>query len=805
MKISEGWLREHLDTPLSFEDLGHILTSIGLEVEASVPPRTDLIPFVTARILEAQPHPDAQKLRICRVQAADGQILQVVCGAPNARAGLNGVLAPEGVTIPSSGLVIRKATLRGVESQGMLCSAQELGLPSDSDDGIIELPEGTPAGLPYAAVAGLDEGVWVLNITPNRGDCLSVRGIARDLAARGVGALRPWHQVDQARGFSGSLPLAPAAHKALHPECPLFATRVIRGLKPGQTSPLWLKARLRQAGLKSVSAVVDALQWVMMDTGQPMHAYDGEALRGPLQVRGAAAGMAFGGLNGQTFILEPHDLVVHDGHRPVALAGILGSACSAWQETTTTVCLESALFDPASIARSGQRLMIPTDARSRFERGVDPTQVLPALDRATALILDLCGGEVTDTLICGAVPNPDRPSLVFDPAAFTRRTGVVLDGTTGAVAFLERLGCTVTPGSPLRVTPPAWRHDLTLEEDLHEEILRLKGYDAIPPVPPAPRLGYTAPDPVREAHQRSRLVMAQEGFLEAVNFSFVHSQSSEASGFAPKVFVQNPVARELDALRVSLLPRLVEQLARNRAHGHTRGGLFEVGPVFHGTRSEDQIMHLAAAHSAVPGPGFWNRPAQAFDVFAMKACLWRLFRTLGLDPDRLGMATEEAGIPTLFHPSRFARLTLGKVTLGLWGEIHPARMDALELDGPVIMAEVNLDACPVARSKAFPTPWAENPWPVVERDFAFIVEGNGQAGDLIRTVRKVDPVLVRDVHLFDVYTDPAWPAGRCSYGLRVQMQSDQGTLAESQIRDLSNRIAEAVQSRFAATLRQAGA
>lgn len=799
MKISEGWLKEHWDTAASSENISDVLTHMGLEVESFDPPRADLLAFESAHILEARPHPHAQKLQVCQVRTGQGHTLTIVCGASNARTGLKVVLAPLGSVIPTSGLSIQHTEIRGVSSQGMLCSAKELGVGAEAE-GIIELPADTPLGVSYATLCGFDEGIWDINITPNRGDCLSVRGIARDLAAQGLGQLRPLEEIR--RGYTASAHAHLRGPSPLPQECPVFMCRHIQGIRPC-ASPAWLKRRLTQVGLKSISPVVDILQWVMWDIGHPMHAYDAQKLAGDIQVRHAQPGETLEGLNGKTYALIPQDVVIADSEKVVALAGILGSLDTACSESTTHVCLEAAVFAPESIARTGQRLMLSTDARARFERGVDAAQVIHALNEATHWILELCGGEASEISTWSSLKDMAPPEPIrFSLAQFQRLTGVEDMTLEIATPLLQGLGCTTHQAHPssLDVTPPSWRHDLKIPEDLVEEVLRLSGYDTVPKVLPIPNAGWASSDDRAEALNRLRQVLTHQGYSEVVNWSFIHDQQAQRLGIEPCVRIDNPISQDLNVLRPSLIPQLLDQVRSNQAHGLSSVALFEMGPTYQGLRPEDQKICVAGVRTGSQGVPHWRQASQSYDVFEMKADVWRVIEAWGFNSDRLQVVASST--PSYYHPGRSATLQQGpKKILGTWGELHPHQHKLWDLKTPVMIFELWMDAWAVVAPQSFRASWHPSPYPVVERDFAFILEAHVPMADVLRQITQTHPAIIRSVRLFDIYEDASWEGKRRSYAFRVSLQSDTQTLTDAQIHEISERIIHTITQTYSATLR----
>jgi phenylalanyl-tRNA synthetase beta chain len=799
MRLTLPWLREHLETSASAEEIAARLTALGLEVEEVVDPTSALAGFTVARILEAVPHPQADRLRVCRVETRDG-IRQIVCGAPNARAGLWGVLAVEGLTIPATGEVLRRATIRGVESQGMLCSARELGL-GDDHTGIVDLPgDGLEVGMPAAAALGLEGPILTLKLTPDRADCYGVAGIARDLAAAGVGRLE---QRDMAPVPPVGAP-GPAIRldfpEGAEAACPLFVGRIVRGVRNGP-SPPWLRRRLEAIGLRPISALVDITNYVTFDLGRPLHVFDAAALDGDLVVRPARPGERLLALDGREHELEPGMTVIADARGPVSLGGIMGGERTGVGEATRDVLLEVALFDPLRTAATGRKLGIESDARTRFERGLDPELVLPASEHATRLILELCGGAAGPAVVAGAVPPP-RPPLSFRIGQLSRLAGIELEPEE-IRRILEALGFGVAGGTEtLSLRVPSWRQDVTTEACIVEELARLHGFERIPPVP-VTRTEAVAPA-LLTAEQRRRAavrrVVAAQGLAEAVTWSFVPPEHADLFGGAASRMT-NPLSSELSALRPSLLPGLLAAAARNLARKQEEGALFELGPRFTGGQSGEQVWAVAGVRFGRAGPRSWATAERAVDALDAKADALAALAAAGVRTEALATA---AGPPPWYHPGRAGRLVLGPGTLASFGEVHPRVLQALDVTAPAVAFEIDLDALPRPKprvGKARP-PLEPLPYPPVDRDFAFVVDAALPAEDVLKAVRAAEKRLVREVRLFDVYAGKGLPEGRKSLAVAVRLQAPDRTLAEGEIEAVANRIVSAVEKSCGATLRR---
>ena len=807
MKFTLGWLREFLETDARLEEIVERLTMLGLEVEAVVDREEALAPFVVGHVVSARPHPDADRLKICRVDTGDGEC-DVVCGAPNARAGMKGVFAPLGARLPGTGAVLEKRAIRGVTGRGMLCSERELGL-SDSHEGIIALADDAPVGAPFAAVAGLDDPTIDIAVTPDRGDCLGVLGIARDLAAAGVGrfaappvAPAPTAPDLGAGPFGARLDLAPGAADA----CPLFVGRHVRGVRNGP-SPDRLRNRLRAVGLRPISALVDITNLVTLERARPLHVFDADKLVGGVHVRLARDGETLDALDGKTYALDSAMTVIADDAGPVALAGVIGGARTGCTEATRNVFLESALFDPARTAATGRRLRIESDARHRFERGVDREGAAAGAERATRLILDMCGGEAGALTVAGAAPRDDR-RIVFRAARVRTLGG--LEVTPGRAArILDALGFAPEPASDagtLTCRVPSWRHDIDGEADLVEEVLRVAGYDSIPAAPPPRPRGVARPalDPVRRRARRARRALAARGLDECVTWSFLSTgHARRFGGGAPALRLANPISDALTDMRPSVLPNLAAAAARNRARGFDDFGLFEVGPVYAGDSPDDQATVAGGVRCGSTGPRHWLAPPRPVDAFDAKADALALLAALGGPVESLQAA---AGAPGWFHPGRSGVLRLGpKNTLAHFGMLHPRVAESFDLSGPVAAFEAFIDRLPARSARRRAAPPASELQPV-HRDLAFVVDAAFPAGDLLRVVRGLSgkapgKFLFTDVALFDDYRGAGVEEGRKSLAVSLAIQPRDRTPTDEDIQAVIDAVVARVAKATGGALR----
>jgi phenylalanyl-tRNA synthetase beta chain len=794
MKTTLEWLKTHLDTDAEAGEIVEQLVMLGHDVDGVENRAEALKPFTVAAVVSAERHPNADRLRVCIVDTGSGQV-QVVCGAPNARTGMKGVFAPAGTIIPRTGALLKESTIRGVASRGMLCSAYELGLGEDHE-GIIELAADSPVGAKYAELLGLGDVVFDIKVTPNRADCLGVRGIARDLAAAGLGRLKPLDDRPVAGRFCSPIGIAIEDRTA----CPLFLGRHLRGLT-NRPSPDWLRRRLEAIGLRPISALVDITNFLTFDVNRPLHVFDAGRLDGDLTVRLAHEGETLLALNGQEYALDPEVTVIADRSGVQSLGGVIGGEATGCTEATTEVFIEAALFDPVRTAATGRRLNILSDARYRFERGLDPAFVGDGLEIATRLMLAICGGEASEIVTAGAVPEWRR-HFVLRASRPASLGGLDVPAAESA-AILGALGCAVEPlpEGDLVVEPPSWRGDIEGEADLVEEVLRVKGYDRIPAVP----LPRTAPLPrpaLIPARRRSELVrrtLAARGLTEAVTYSFISAREAEPFGGAdPALRLVNPISADLDAMRPSLLPGLLTAARRNADRGYPDAVLFEVGPLYRDDTPAGQVLAAAGLRSGQTGPKDWRDPPQLVDLYAAKADALAALSAMGAPADNIQTAAEP---PAWFHPGRAGVLRLGPVVLGHFGELHPVVVDALDARGPAAAFEVFLDAVPEPRSGRAKPPLQLSPFQPVERDFAFVVDEDLPAEALLRAARGVDRRLVAEIRLFDVYQGTGLPAGKKSLAIAVRLQPQERTLTDSEIEGFSQRLVAQVEKTTGGVLR----
>jgi phenylalanyl-tRNA synthetase beta chain len=776
MKFSLSWLKDHLDTDASAEVIAERLTDIGLEVEELSNPAEALAPFRVARVLTAEKHPQADKLQVLTVDAGTGEEIQVVCGASNARAGMLGVFGPPGAYIPGSDMTLKIAAIRGVESRGMMCSARELELGEDHT-GIIELPADAPIGTPFTQFAGLDDPVFDVAVTPNRQDCMGVRGIARDLAAAGMGTLKPLG----IPAIEGSYP-CPVPVTIEDPEaCPAFFGRAIRGLTNG-ASPDWMQRRLKAAGQRPISALVDITNYVTIEHGRPSHAYDIAKLHGGLTARTARDGEKVLALNEKHYELQPFMTVIADEREVHDIGGIMGGENSGVSENTTDVMLEVAYFTPDRIARTGQALGLTSDARSRFERGVDPAFLDDGLAILTGLIIDICGGEAS-TVIRAGHPPVERRKISLDFQRTKSLGGIDVPGERQR-EILERLGFEMN--GPL-VTIPTWRRDVEGPADLVEEIARITGYDKIPSTPLDRAPGVAAPTatPSQLLERRVRRTAAARGLDEAVTWSFISEEEAEAFGGADWRLA-NPISEEMKVMRPSLLPGLIAAARRNLDRGASSVRLFELGRRYLGDAEHPTLSLLLAGEKR---PREWQSgKAQSFDAFDAKGEVLALLEAAGAPTASL-QVFPDAG--STWHPGRSAKVGLGpKTIVANFGELHPRLQRALDAPAGAVAAEIYLDAIPVPRSTGRARPaYAPPALQPVMRDFAFIVPADLPAETLLSAIRGADKVAITAVRLFDCFEAP----DGLSLAFEVTLQPVEKSFTDEQIGEISKRIIAAAE------------
>jgi phenylalanyl-tRNA synthetase beta chain len=804
MKFTLAWLKEHLDTEAPLKAIVDKLTMIGLEVENVVDRSKLLAPFTIARVISAEQHPNADRLRVCMVDTGAGDPVQVVCGAPNARTGMKGVFVPPGAFIPGKNMTLGIGKIRGVESRGMLVSEFELQI-SEDHEGIIELSDDAPVGANYARWAGIDDPVIEINLTTNRADCTGVSGIARDLAAAGMGKLKD----TSIRPVEGRFPcpVTVTLNFGSTPSlCPAFALRLVRGVSNGP-SPEWLQRRLRAIGLRPINALVDITNFITFDRGRPLHVFDAAKVHGNLTVRRARAGESLVALDGKRYALDETMCVIADENGVESLAGIMGGEATGCSQTTTDVLIESALWNPLNIAQTGRKLGIQSDARYRFERGVDPAFMLPGLELATAMVLDLCGGEPSQITVAG---RPEAPERVVDfPLGELPRLAGIEAPLSEVKRVLGDLGFGVAgDGENLRVAAPSWRTDVEGKADLVEELVRILGVDRIPATPfdrgEAPRKPVLTPIQLRT--RKARRALAARGMVEAVSWSFIAKPQAELfGGGAPELALANPIAADLSDMRPSLIPGLVAAAQSNADRGLPDVALFEVGQIFRGDGPQDQFTAASGVRRARAKPTgsgrHWSAPAAEVDAFDVKADALAVLAAAGAPAQALQVVS---GAPAWFHPGRSGTIQIGpQNVLGYFGELNPRALDLLDAEGPLVAFEVTLERIPEPKAKATRAkPVLDlSPFQPVERDFAFVVDRAVKAADILRATQSVDRKLIANVTVFDLYEGKGIEPGKKSVAIAVTLQPRDKTMTDEEIEAIAGKIVAEVGKRTGGVLR----
>ncbi len=783
MKFTLSWLKDHLDLTATLDELSETLTMIGLEVEEIIDRSETLAPFIVAEILEASPHPDADKLKVCRVN--DGTTTrQIVCGASNARAGIKVVLATEGTCIPTNGMTIKPAKIRGVESNGMLCSEKELGL-GDSHEGIMELPDSAKPGKPFAKELGLDDPIIDIAITPDRGDCLGVRGIARDLAAAGVGTLKPLNipTIDAKDDSAVTVSLKDDGQS-----CRMFVGCTISGVKNG-LAPDWLQQRLKAIGLRPISTLVDITNYITVDLGRPLHVYDIDKLNGNIHVRQSTKGEAFDALNDKQYELDAGATIIADGKGMLGLGGIVGGESSGCTDETTNVFLEVAWFDPIDIATTGRRYQIESDARYRFERTVDPAFLMDGATIATQMILDLCGGSASNLTIAGEAPKWKR-TISFRPERVKALGGIDISAEDSK-RILTALGCSMenTDKNNWTVTPPSWRPDIEGEADLVEEVLRINGLQHIPATPlPKPDELPSIELPI-DAHRMNiaRHSLAARGLREVRSWAFLHHDIAETfGGQKNNLRLANPISSELDTMRPSLIPNLLHMAKYNSDRGAERIHLCEIGLTYHDVTPDGQQPVAAMLRTGIMPSTTPHEEPRTTDLFDIKADALAALEACGAPVANLQISRD---VPDYYHPTRSGSFRLGKAVLGYFGELHPTLMEEYDLNHRPAICELFLSSIPQGKAKTTRPSYNVSDLLPVERDFSFILSDETPSADLVKAIKGADKKLIQDVAIISTYQDDAAKsAGETSIALRVTLQPNDATLTEDDIDTVSEKI-----------------
>lgn len=793
MKFTINWLKQHLDTNASDEEICQKLTDIGLELEEFEDKAAQYAPFKVALIEKAEKHPDADKLQVCTVKTEDGTV-QVVCGAPNARGGMKGIFAPDKTYIPGLDVTLKKTKIRGVESCGMMVSEKEMCL-SDEHKGIIEVDDKYELGTPMSEIFGLDEKIVEIGLTPNRADCAGVRGIARDLAAAGLGTLKALDDSDVKGSFK-----SPINVKIEDDGCNVFYGRLIKGVKNGP-SPAWLQNQLKAIGLRPISALVDITNLMTMDHSRPLHVYDADKIKGNIVVRATKAGEKLEALNDKSYDIIEGAVGITDDSGLIGLGGIVGGVSTGSEEDTVNVFVESAIFEPMRIARAGRDMSVSSDARYRFDRGVDPEFAKTGLEIATRLILELCGTDKTEVSeVVQAGKNPEwKRSIDFDPAYTQKLCGIDIPAAE-QTNILERLGFIVKDG---KAYPPSWRGDIEGKPDLVEEIVRIYGVDKIVPVSVRSENAVTASaETLNLSRARTaRAAMCANGLDECVTWSFMPKELAAAFGSNDNaaLSLSNPISSELDQMRPSILPNLIAAAGRNADRGFSDVALCEVGPVFRSVKANGQDYMAAGIRAGNKIPRNWTGGARSVDAYDAKDDALAVLAACGA-PAANAQVSRDA--PGYYHPGRSGVLRLGKNVIAQFGQIHPAILEEMGIKQEVVGFEIFLENIPAPRSKGTAKPLLQlSPFQPVRKDFAFVVKNEVSADDVVRAAIAADKKLIASAEIFDIYAGKGIEDGHKSLALCVTLQPVDATLTDEQIDTVMAAIIKTVGDKCGGVLR----
>lgn len=796
MKFTLSWLKDYLETDASLDTILEKLTDIGLEVEGVEDRAAQYAPFKVVEVIEAVQHPNADRLRVCQVKTETGMI-QVVCGAPNARAGMKAILAPEGSYVPGLDMTMKKTKIRDVESNGMMASEREMKL-GDDQNGIIDLPADTPIGTLLADIYGLNDPVIEINVTPNRPDCAGIRGIARDLAAAGLGTLKPLPTTKIPAKFDTTVGI-----QLETPACPLFMAGMIKGVKNGP-SPEWLQNRLKAIGLRPISALVDITNYFCIGLCRPLHVFDADKLKGNITVRFAKTGETLDALNDKSYTLADTMIAVCDDSGALGLGGIVGGTSTGCADDTVNVLLECAYFDPLTIARAGRALGVNSDARYRFERGIDPAFTVEAIELATQMILDLCGGEAGSVVQAGAVPLCTK-IISYAPEKFAKLMGYDVPAAEQK-QILEALGFTIDAN--WNVTTPSWRPDVFGVPDLIEEVGRMKGLAALPSISVVKDTTVSKPAETLRGQKirKTRNALAAQGLQECITWSFMAENLADKfgandAGQEARLKLVNAISVELVQMRPSILPNLIEASQRNMDRGFGNAALFEIGPIFKDVKPDTQPMVAAGVRFGAMGDKHWSgaNAARNVDIYDAKADAQRAIEAAGGPSGNLQISRDA---PSYYHPGRSGALRLGANVIGYFGEIHPALLDEMKVSVPVVGFEVFIENIPEPKKKGNALPLVElSPFQPISRDFAFLVDANVEADSFVKAIKSVDRNLIGAVEIFDIYAGKGIEPGKKSVAISVAIQPKTATLTDAEIEGLSKKIIDMVTQKTGAQLR----
>tara|TARA_Y100000590_G_scaffold467198_1_gene645345 strand:+ start:2337 stop:4742 length:2406 start_codon:yes stop_codon:yes gene_type:complete len=801
MKFSLSWLKEYLETDLDVYKIADLLTNIGLEVENIEDRSKELKPFTVAYVKKADKHPNADRLKVCEVETKNGTF-QVVCGAPNARKGMKGVFAPEGSFIPGTKIILKKTSIREVDSAGMLVSEKEMGI-SEEHEGIIEVDNKYKVGESFAKIFGLNDPIIEIGITPNRGDCLSVIGISRDLAAAGAGKFKS-QKIPQIKGsFDSSIKWKRFFNKKNEFLCPAVAGVFFKKIKNSE-SPEWLKRRLLTIGLRPISTLVDITNYITYDLGRPLHVFDADKINGNLTMRLAKKNESIKALDGKIYNLNEEMVIIADEKQPHAIGGIMGGEESSCNENTTNVFLEVALFDPISIARTGRKLDLQSDARYRFERGIDPNSIEWGINKACQMILELCGGEASKITVAGNYKIPNK-KISYNFNKISTLGGIAIN-KKDQKKILESLGFKVLSESVNKsiVVVPSYRPDIDGEADLVEEVLRIFGYDKIQPKSVKKETSDLFPsiNSKQFTFYKFKRLIASRGYFEVVTWSFMSSKLSNYFNNNSDVLkIDNPISNDLDIMRPSIIPNLLESINKNQARFFNDAGIFEVGPQYQNYTIEGQKMVATGIKYGNINGNNWIDEKRSVDVFDIKSDIYFFLSSLGISTENLQL---EDQAPDWYHPGKSCSIKLGKINIGYLGEINPIILNLLEIKSNVCAFEVFVENLGqfLSNRTSIKKPFDNNPYQIVERDFAFILDKKVRSNLIIESIKRTNKELIKDVTIFDVFEGKTIPEGKKSVAAKVIFQPKKSTFTDKDIEDLSKKVIEQVCMKTGAFIRE---
>ena len=794
MKFSYSWLTEHLKTNAHFEEIEKKLTSIGLEVEDIQDTGKAYQDFIVGQVLEEKKHPNADKLKLCKVDIGKEKV-DVVCGAPNVEKGMKVVYAPVGSTIPVNQMKIKAAKIRGVESYGMMCSEYELGI-SNEHDGIIRLEEKETIGRSFSEIYGLNDIVIEIGITPNRQDCLGVKGIARDLASAGMGELLE-RKISREKGsFKSPIKIEIQDNKI----CSAFAGRYFRNVKNTE-SPEWLKNKLKSIGLRPISALVDITNFVMYDENRPLHVYDADKINGKIIVRAANDGESFQALDEKDYHLKNGMCVIADEKKVLGLGGIMGGESTGCSTETKNVLLESALFDEINTAKTGRNLSILSDARYRFERGIDPNSTLKGIDLATQLILEICGGECSEVELAGNIKE-NKNEVSTSSSYISRRLGFEVSDKE-LISILSSLGIeTSQTGDVIKCLIPSWRQDIHGEADISEEVIRIKGYENIPTsnIRLKSKINKNILNYAQKKLMKARHFIASIEYDELVTFSFTDSKNCEVFGDINKLKIVNPISEELDILRPNLLPNLLQAIKKNKNRNFDSFSIFEIGSQYRSTSPEDQLNVACGIKSGIKTEKSWKNMQTEFDIYDVKQDLTSLIDYLMPGNKKISVSND---CPSWYHPGRSGSIKINNsVIAGYFGELHPSVANQFKIKNKTNIFELYLDELPNTEKKTTNKPVLNlSDFQIVTRDFAFVIDKKVKSEEVVTSAFKVDKELIRNVEIFDLFEDDSLGKDKKSIAIKVTLQSNEKTLAENDISEISSKIIESVEKSTSGTVR----